>query len=107
MENKLFVGFGQTCITPKDSVPLSGYGNSGSRMSANVLSDLYATGIAVTDAEGSTVLLIETDLIAVYAGTMDPIRRAMALLQPGVFAAFSKISAASFAMETTLYITRS
>lgn len=78
MENKLFVGFGQTCITPRESVPLSGYGNSGSRMSTNVLSDLYATAIAVTDEEGSTVLLIETDLIAVYAATMDPIRQAMA-----------------------------
>lgn len=78
MTDKLLVGFAQTCITPKESVPLSGYGNSTSRMSTNVLSDLYATGIAVTDADGSTVVLIETDLIAVYAGTFGSIHRAVA-----------------------------
>ena len=58
----LSVGFGRVCITPKESVPLGGYGNSSRRMSQNILSDLYSTCVAFSDSEGSTVLLYHNDL---------------------------------------------
>jgi len=57
------VGFGRADITPEDSVPLAGYGNTGKRMSKDVLDYLYATCIAITDAEGETVLLYSQDLV--------------------------------------------
>jgi hypothetical protein len=63
-EKELFyVGFGRTCITPTESVPLAGYGNTSRRMSARILSDLFSTCVAFRDGEGSTVLLFHNDLI--------------------------------------------
>lgn len=78
MPDKISVGFGRKCITPLEPVPLCGYGNDTARISTNVLSDLQAICIAVTDADNNTVLLYETDLICAWAATMDPIRKAIA-----------------------------
>lgn len=64
MENKLFVGFGRTDISPTEPQPLAGYGNCQRRMPNQIILDpLYATCIAFTDAENSTVLIFTTDLI--------------------------------------------
>ena len=76
--SKLLTGYARRCITPKESVPLGGYGNSSARMSQNVLSDLYATCVAFTDAEDSTILLFHLDLISVDAEVFDPIRQTIA-----------------------------
>ena len=57
------VGFGRTDITPEDSVPLAGYGNTSKRMSTTLLDYLYATCLAITDPEGETVLLFSQDLV--------------------------------------------
>lgn len=57
------VGFGRSDITPEDSVPLAGYGNTGKRMSKDILDYLYTTCIAITDAKGETVLLYSQDLV--------------------------------------------
>lgn len=57
------VGFGRTDITPEDSVPLAGYGNTSKRMSKDVLDYLYATCIAITDTKGQTILLFSQDLV--------------------------------------------
>lgn len=62
MEHILQAGFGRCCITPEESVPLQGYGNVMRRMSNNVLSDLYTTCVAFTDAQGQTLLLFHNDL---------------------------------------------
>ena len=65
-ETQLQVGFGRTSITPKNSVPLAGYGNTSTRYSKEVLNELYATCIAITDAQGNTILLISQDMIGSY-----------------------------------------
>ena len=57
------VGFGRVDITPADSVPLAGYGNTSKRMSTTLLDYLYATCIAITDVEGNTLLLFSQDLV--------------------------------------------
>ncbi len=57
------VGFGRADITPTDSVPLAGYGYTGSRMSTGVLSNLTATAVAITGQDGQTVFLMAMDLI--------------------------------------------
>ena len=59
--DKLSVGFGRVNITPSESVPLYGYGNSSGRMSEHVLDPLYATCLAFTDEEGETALIYTID----------------------------------------------
>ena len=57
------VGYARTEITPLESVPLGGYGNTSARLSQTVLDPLYATCIAFEDAEGKRALLFTIDLI--------------------------------------------
>ena len=56
------VGFGRTDITPDCSVPLAGFGNVSKRMSTGYLDRIYTTCIAISDPQGSTVLLFGSDL---------------------------------------------
>ncbi len=63
-EEPLSVGYARADITPSESVPLRGFGNTSQRMSRRVLDPLYATCIAFTDAEGETALVFALDLIS-------------------------------------------
>lgn len=74
ISDTLQVGFGRADITPKESVPLRGYGNTSERLSISVSDPLYATCIAFTDANDSTVLLYHTDLAVIWAEIFDPIK---------------------------------
>ena len=56
-EGQLAVGYGKVNITPEDSVPLGGFGNTDQRMSTGFRTYLYATCIAITDAEGNTAII--------------------------------------------------
>ena len=56
------IGFGRADITPTESVPLSGMGLTNKRFSRAIRDELYATCVAVTDGEGTTVLLYTLDL---------------------------------------------
>jgi len=78
MSNLLRVGYARRCITPKESVPLGGYGNSAARMSVRVLSDIYATCIAFSDETDKPVLLFHNDLLNIVSQIFDPIRQAIA-----------------------------
>ena len=55
------VGFARADITPIESVPLRGYGNTSRRMSGAILTPLYATCMAFSDGE-NTVLLYTMDM---------------------------------------------
>ena len=57
------VGFGKIDITPKDEVPLGGYSRSDLRISNGLISYIYATCLAVTDADDNIVLLFTVDLL--------------------------------------------
>lgn len=73
------MGYARVNVTPMMySVPLAGYGNTENRMSNGLLSYLYTTCIALTDAEGDTVLLFQNDQEGTYAGVIDPIRAEIA-----------------------------
>ena len=61
--NRVRIGFGRADITPVESVPLRGYGNTSRRMSGPVLSPLYATCLAFSDG-ANTVLFSTMDLTA-------------------------------------------
>lgn len=58
------VGFGRADITPTSPMPLAGYGHDERRLHTNVLDNIYATCIAITDETGETILLFSTDLIS-------------------------------------------
>lgn len=72
------VGFGRTNITPAESVPIGGMGNSERFMSEEVIDELYFTVIALQDVEGEISLLCDLDLIKVSQDFYDPIRASMA-----------------------------
>jgi len=74
----LKVGYARKCITPKESVPLSGYGNSAARMSQSVVSDLFITGCAFSDGEHPAVVLFSIDHLMVKSRFFDPIRKQIA-----------------------------
>ena len=74
---KFSVGYSRVCITPKESVPLAGYGNTSKRMSTTVSRDLYTTCIAFTDKAGNSVLVVSNDLILSSADWTGEARKAM------------------------------
>lgn len=71
MKNTIYAGFGRRDITPVESVPMAGFGNTSFRKHTVVLDQLYATCVALTDENDSTVLLYHIDLISLprYADT--------------------------------------
>ena len=71
-------GYGRVCITPQESVPLAGYGNTSRRMSQTVDSDLYCTCIAFTGTNGQTALLMTCDLCVIWSVWCDEARQAIA-----------------------------
>lgn len=58
---KLQIGYGRACITPETSVPINGYNSGDSRMSTEVLDDIYVTCIAMSDGN-NRALLFSQDL---------------------------------------------
>lgn len=60
-QSGFMVGYGRANVTPEVSVGLTGFGNASTRQSDNLLSYLYLTCIALTDADGNTVLLYGVD----------------------------------------------
>ena len=62
----LKIGFARVDITPVESVPLAGYGNTSKRMSQDILDPLYTTCLAFTDEAGQTALIFTSDLISAH-----------------------------------------
>lgn len=75
-EHSFSVGYARVDITPTESVPLAGYGNTLQRLSQGVLDPLFATCIAITDND-STLLLCTIDLINTADFYCNPARDAI------------------------------
>ena len=56
------VGYGKANITPDGQVGMGGYGRSDQRLSTGVLSYLYVTCVAISDADDNTILVYGMDL---------------------------------------------
>ena len=56
------VGYAKADISPKESVPLRGYGDALERFSTGFSEPLYATCVAFADTDGQKVILIAHDL---------------------------------------------
>lgn len=59
--SQYLVGYARADITPKEPVPLMGYGNTTRRISGPILDPLYATCVAIQDHTGNTVLMLSID----------------------------------------------
>ena len=70
--SSLRVGYARVDITPKESVPMGGYGDD--RLSTYTKDPLYATCIAFTDQNDNTVLFIPLDLTRSYTEAFPQIR---------------------------------
>lgn len=56
------IGFGRENITPEFSVHLGSYGDDDTRMSAEVLHDIFVNTVVLRGADGKTVVIATTDL---------------------------------------------
>lgn len=65
--SKLYAGFARADISPLESVPLAGFGNTSRRMSNSVSEPLYANVLALGDDAGNTALVVVMDLGNMYA----------------------------------------
>lgn len=72
------IGYGQVDISPSGSVPLTGFGDTDERSSTHVSERLYATAIAMRDAEGDTVVVVAYDLINAKENWSTPLREELA-----------------------------
>lgn len=59
---KLLVGYGRADVTPDGPMPIGGYGNDMQRVSTAVRDPIYATCIAVTAEDGTSMLMYSVDL---------------------------------------------
>ena len=58
---KLLVGYARVDITPEDNVAMSIYGGESERISTGYMDKLYGYALAVTGANGETVLILTCD----------------------------------------------
>lgn len=68
------VGYAKVDITPSESVKLSGFDDASERMSTSVMDRIYATCVAFTDEEGTTVLMFGLDLLNTSEKASEDIR---------------------------------
>ena len=73
-DGQMYVGYAKVDITPEDSVPLTGFGNTNQRMSEGYQTPLFATCIVLTDAEGNSSVIIGYDLTGSKAGVISTLR---------------------------------
>ena len=78
MENALKVGYSRVDITPEQYTNLGGHGNDAGRLCNRIERRIFGTCVAITDAEGNTILYCPSDIIHARACLADPAREAIA-----------------------------
>ena len=73
----LQIGYARESIMPVGQVNISGSGNQEHRVSTGYLDILYATCIAITDAEGNTAIIYGMDLVSSGAGVFETVRNSL------------------------------
>ena len=81
-KGKLLVGYGRVNLSPStgSGVGLSGYGGNGGdegRVMAGMLDPIYGTCVAITDAEGKTVLIYTVDVLYTTYAEANELRKAI------------------------------
>ena len=68
------VGYAKVDITPSEPVKLSGFSDTSERQSTSVMDPIYATCVAFTDEEGTSVLMFGLDLLNTSEKASEDIR---------------------------------
>ena len=76
-DGQLLVGYAKVDITPEDSVPLAGFGNTEQRMSTGFQTPIFATCIVMTDKSGNSAVVIGYDLTSSSAGVFNTLRKSI------------------------------
>jgi len=76
-DGQLLVGYAKVDITPEDSVPLAGFGNTDQRMSTGFQTPIYATCVAMTDKDGNTSVVIGYDLTSTGPGVFETLQKSI------------------------------
>lgn len=74
-EQTFRVGIGRQIMHPAEPVPLAGYGNEPERFHKRITEDICATCIAITDSDGTTVLMIGVDFCSLNDELGDRFRK--------------------------------
>ena len=74
LAGKFCVGYSKVDITPSEPVRLAGFSGSEERQSKAVLDPIYATCVAFTDEEGTTVLMFGLDMLNTSENAAEDIR---------------------------------
>ena len=69
-DGQMLVGYAKVDITPEDSVPMTGFGNTDQRMSEGYQTPIFATCIFLTDKEGNSAVIIGYDLTSSKSGAV-------------------------------------
>lgn len=92
MKSDLKVGYCKLDITPGESLPMAGLGNSAQRKSKAVLEPIFATCIALTDSKENTALFFSLDIQNAYgpvAGFREAVSKAVGLPESQVMMSFT------------------
>lgn len=73
-EYDLYAGFGRKNISPREPVGLGGYSNAPKRIHQAIQDELYVTSIALTDAQGNTVIFMNWDGVRSYPLQQEAVR---------------------------------
>ena len=76
-DGQLLVGYAKVDITPEDSVPLRGFGNTEKRMSTGFQSPIFATCVVLTDKSGNSSVIIGYDLTGTGDGVFDTLQKSI------------------------------
>lgn len=71
------VGYSRANISPEEPCPLSGFGSGRNRISERIMDELYASCLALTDAEGNTALVFSLDQQRPQEAVIAEIRQAV------------------------------
>ena len=77
MSTKMLVGYARVDITPEEYTNLAGNGLDHKRMCDKVLERIYGTCVAMTDAQGETILYCPVDLLHTTNPAGDALRTAI------------------------------
>ena len=65
------VGYARRETSPEQPAPLAGYGDTSHRLHTDLIDPLYVTAVAITDREGTTALLLSTDMSITWTEHLD------------------------------------
>ena len=84
LAGKFCVGYSKVDITPSEKVNMAGFADLGERVSTTIMDHIYATCIAFTDEDGTTVLMFGLDMLNTAENNANAIRKLIREVYPEI-----------------------